>query len=175
MSVFINGVEVAEIVAQEAVSLLKRNYVKRPTQTLLVVIGMFITISSLIFGIIYLNKQQHKKIEVGNVGIQERLQKLNDVQFTLKELEQFIDSQKQSIVNQNKLLESLKEEKSELEPIVQANRELIDKIFKQQEKRSKWEFRLRIVLGFMLGIVGSFFGSILYSSYKKYKVKNASA
>lgn len=172
MAIGISGVE--KTGTEEIVAAIKHRYVQRPVQTLFTIFGLLIGFASLILSIYYLYNQQINKIEKGNVGIQERLQELNDVQFSLKELAQFIESQKQSIVNLNNLLESLKEEKSELEPIIQANRELLDKIFKQQEKRSKWEFRVTIILTFLFGIVTSFFGSILYRFYKKNKVKNAS-
>lgn len=165
--------EILSIALSEISKIIALQYKKRPILTLSAIIGVIGIIVSLVIGINYLNQQEEKKI-VLNSNINERLQKLSEVQASLRELSVFIETQKQNIVTEKQTLESLKEEKNELEPIVKANRELVEKIFERQEKNSKWQFWLSIVLGFVLGIIGTFIASIIERSYKKYKLKKAS-
>lgn len=166
--------EILEIAIREIAKIIAVHYKKRPIVTISVICGIISIIVSLVIGIEYLNKQEEKKV-VLNSNITDRLKKLAEVQNSLKELSIFIETQKQSIVTEKNTLESLKEEKNQLEPIVKANREVVDKIFAQQEKNSKWQFWLSIILGFVLGIIGTFIASIIERSYKKYKLKTASS
>jgi uncharacterized membrane protein len=162
--------EILEIAIIELAKIIEKNYKKRPILTLSVIVGVISIIASLAIGINHLNKQEEKNI-ILNSNIDERLKKLSEVQNSLKDLSIFIETQKKSIVTEKNTLENLKEEKNQLEPIVKANRELVEKIFAQQEKNSKWQFWLSIVLGFVLGIIGTFIATIIEKSYRKYKLK----
>jgi hypothetical protein len=168
-------IELIGVAVNEVISVFKRSFSIRPIETVSVFIGFTVSIIVIIFTLIDLNSTFFNKEALRTNEIEVRLKKLNEVQNSLSELGKFIELQKQSIVNENKVLQSLREEKENLEPIVKANKELIDRIFRQQEKRSKWEFWLSIGLGFIFGIIASFMGSVLYSSYKKIQKNKASA
>ena len=159
----------------EAISKINRNYLKDPKGTLILIIGFSLSLTILIFGLIYVEQMKKKSAQINNIGIETRVKNLDEIQASLTELVKYIESQKQSIINENIVLKNLKSEKRELEPIINANREVVNQIFKQQEKRSKWEFWLSIGLGFLLGIFASFFGSILFSSYRRFNLSKASA
>jgi hypothetical protein len=168
-------IELIDVAGKEVISRVKRSFRKRPIETL----SVLVTYSILIIAIIALlngaKSTFYNKEALRTDEIAVRLEKLNEVQNSLSELGKFIELQKQSIVNENNVLQSLREEKENLEPIVKVNKELIDKIFRQQEKRSKWELWLSVGLGFLFGIIASFLGSVLYSSYKMIQKNKASA
>jgi len=153
--------QVTKIAVNEIFKLIKKSYSKRPKETILGIFGFTIAIE-------YIDRQKNQIINP-NIKIEERLIKLNEIQYSLKELGQFIENQKNDIVHQKTRLDNLKEENEELVPIVEANKELVNQIFKQQDKRNKIGLWLSLGLGFLFGILASFIGSILYSSYKKYR------
>ncbi len=101
------------------------------------------------------------------VGINEQIVELNKVSDSLKSLTVFVENQKMSILRQEEAVKALSAEKSRLEPVVHAQREVVEALFRLQEDRAahnKWFDR---GTGFVLGVLGSMVGSIVLGLVKR--------
>ena len=163
---FIN--EVAKISSEEVIKIISKYYKQRPVLTTLSLIALIAAITSIIIGLQYLENKQEREMLV-RTSFDQRVKKLDDVQNSLKELSLFIDSQRKDIAAENEIIQNLKKEKAQLEPVVNANREIVKKIFEIQERDRKYEFWLSLGLGFILGIIGTFITNTIDRAIKKAK------
>ncbi|HIF5656139.1 hypothetical protein [Vibrio vulnificus] len=95
--------------------------------------------------------------------------KLDKFDEGLKNLKAFVQLQKEQRTEQQKVISELEKKRSELEPIVESQTEVVEAIFRLQEQRGKW---FDIGLGFVLGIIGSLISSVIFKLIEKRR-KNA--
>lgn len=158
-----------KFLAEAVILFLRENYKERPKTTVAGVTIFLILLIGLVVTANYLEKQKISNIEISNLELKEKVTRINQIQNSLKELDNFLEDQEQSIQNQQITLEKLKKENNQIEPIVEANRAIIDKIFLEQERRGKWDLWIGLGIGFLLGIPASFVASLLYDYYKSKK------
>lgn len=92
-----------------------------------------------------------------------QLKELDRVTESLQSLMTFLDHQRSRITAEQETLARLSAEKTALEPVVRAQREVIDQIFRIQEvriRRARW---WDMALGFILGISSSIVASLILS------------
>lgn len=138
-------------------------YKKRPVIT---IIATWIILIS--FGTtIYLTEKRSAKIReekrLENLSFVKQIDQLNSTETNLKELITFIESQKTQLRQSQDLLESLNKEKNQLEPLVEADRKIVEALFEVQAKRSetnKWTERW---IGFGFGVFGSIVATIIWT------------
>ncbi|EJL6611503.1 hypothetical protein [Vibrio cholerae] len=115
----------------------------------------------------YLKESDFKKRAPKSIALQ--LDKLDKFDEGLKNLEAFVQLQKEQRTEQQKVISELEKKRSELEPIVESQTEVVEAIFRLQEQRGKW---FDIGLGFVLGIIGSLISSVIFKLIEKRR-KNA--
>jgi len=92
----------------------------------------------------------------------EQINKLDQISKDLKSLEDYISEQKNKVLERERIVEDLKIEQKEIEPLLKTNQEIVDALFIQQNKyqeKSKWIER---GYGFMFGILASLIASFIY-------------
>jgi hypothetical protein len=119
-----------------------------------VLVTVFITFSSLIF-IAYLS--QKKTVTI--VDLTQQIEKLDVMQSSLTELQNFISEQKVKLVEMEKNLSSLKEEKQKLEPVVKSDRKQVESILQLQQDRSRTQVWRDRLYGFIIGFISSLLAS----------------
>jgi hypothetical protein len=129
------------------------------TTSLTLILAIASVITSIYFDSNKLTNE--KKIDLENSIITTQIENLKEVESSLENLIQFVQYQKSTLTQTELKIESLLKEKKQIEPIVLANREVIQAIFQQQAENSKVNAWKERTIGFGLGILGSFLASIL--------------
>lgn len=84
-----------------------------------------------------------------------QLKSLRDTEASLTQLLRYVSDQKAKVQESQQLLESLQREKSMLEPLVKADRQIIDSFFTLQQEKARREKYLGYVASFVLGVLSS--------------------
>ena len=61
----------------------------------------------------------------------------------------------------------LTEKKEQLTVLLDADKKIIDALFEEQERRSKYNSSISIFIGFLMGIIGSVIATFLYNIIKR--------
>jgi len=101
----------------------------------------------------------------GNIELQ--IVKLDEIENSLMELQEFITNQKDKLRKTETLVASLKEEKLKLEPIVKANRETINSLLKLQQENYHKQIWTERVFGFFIGFASSLFASSIFITVRR--------
>jgi len=99
--------------------------------------------------------------------MQVQIERLNRAGNDLKELEAFFEAQQRKILRSQELLKTLELEQANLQPVVEANRAIVEAVLNAQaasEKRDRWTERL---IGFLFGIAGSLIASVIWSRFQR--------
>lgn len=92
-----------------------------------------------------------------------QMRSLDNTKAAIGSLLQFVDEQKKQLRMSQAAIEALKVEQSRLQPVVEADRKLIDAMFAVQEQRSQAAQSRERWMGFGLGVLASLIASIVYS------------
>jgi len=95
------------------------------------------------------------------------LQDIDRLKESLRHLAEFLDSQSVRIKQEQDAITSLAKERSELEPILRSQREVIDEVFRIQEKRTRRLKWLDILIGIVIGVCTSFTASVLFELFRR--------
>ena len=95
-----------------------------------------------------------------------QIEKLDQVSKDLQSLQQYIKDQEKNLIDQEQVLRQLKEEKEELEPLLNAKKEVVDALFLQQAKNQSKNIWWERGYGFVFGIIASLIASILYDFFR---------
>jgi len=98
----------------------------------------------------------------------EQVQSLNNVEKSLNDLIVFVNSQKEKLKDSEQILSSLKKEHETLKPIVETEREVIEKIFALQSKMSTDTIWKERVISFFLGVLASVIASFVYGLFQRF-------
>lgn len=78
------------------------------------------------------------------------------------------------IKEQQDEIKSLTEKREQLTILLKTDQEVIDALFEEQERRSKYDSWINVSIGFLMGIIGSVIATFLYNMIRKrFKTKEA--
>lgn len=97
-----------------------------------------------------------------NLTYYEQLRQLDQVRAGLADLISFVDLQKKSLKEAQEVVEKLQKERESLSAVVEAEREVVEAIFRLQSERSQREVWRERGLGFVLAVFASVLASFLY-------------
>ena len=92
---------------------------------------------------------------------QEKLAAIEQLRTGTEDVLEFIDSQKRNLQAERENLNTVRKERASLEPLLDADRQVVESLFEQQEKRQRDKTWAERVVGFGLGIVASMFASFI--------------
>jgi Na+-transporting NADH:ubiquinone oxidoreductase subunit NqrC len=147
-----------EILAKEWV----KSFEKAPILTALVSLVISVIATT---GGYYIDKDTREKQEaqrLQNLNYQTQIQQLNQTENNIKQLLQFVETQKMTLRNTEDTISSLKSEQEKLKPLVESDRSVVDAIFRAQEERNSTSIWRERWIGFGLGVVASLFASFLW-------------
>ncbi|MGE0636785.1 MAG: hypothetical protein AB7G44_04285 [Bacteroidia bacterium] len=123
-----------------------------------------------------LSSYQKIKTKEETQSVKVQVENLTKMSEGLKGLQIFIEEQKQNLVSEEIALKNLKEEKANLEPLVEADKKMLEAVFIAQEKRQRNDVWYERAFGFFIGIFSSLVASLLFLLIqRKIKMKSASA
>ena len=140
--------------------LISESYKRSPKLT---VFGIFFSIALVVVAVStteFLKERDFKKSAPKDVMVQ--IQELEKLDEGLGKLSAFIQLQKQQLNEKQAVISSLEKKRSELEPIVNSQSEVVEAIFKIQEQRAQQSKWLDLGIGFALGILGSLIASVIF-------------
>lgn len=139
------------------------------TTSLTMLVGISGIVSALYFDTTKLIDEKNKEIE--NLELTTQIKNLKTVESELENLIDFVKHQQTTLSQTETEIESLVKEKKQLEPIVKANREVIQAIFQQQAENSKKNAFKERTIGFGLGVLGSILASIIIYVFTRKRIK----
>jgi|ERR1039458_1984410 TolA-binding protein len=136
---------------------------KHPVPTLIAT-GVVV---SLVAALIY-NDESRRRAEESSrreslTTYSQQLQQLDGVQQGLRDLSDFVSQQRTRLQESEQLVSKLQEEKQRIEPLVQADRKVVDAVFQLQEQRAAAAISRERWIGFGLGVAASLLASFLYA------------
>jgi len=108
-----------------------------------------------------------------NEAIKAQIQKLDEIQGSLGELQKVLSQQKDRLEKDQLSLETIKKEKERLEPIVKADREIVESILQMQQERFRKQVWKERGIGFLIGFFSSLAASSVFIFLNRKKVINA--
>ena len=142
-----------------------KQYQKHPRRTAVAtIIGAAVTATLVAIIQIEENKAREKRELERRQSLTYKIQmdQLDETESNLRELLLFINNQRGKLKQTEDVIESLESERERLEPLVSADRQLVDAIFEVQEERSRSSAARERWIGFGLGVVASLFASLLW-------------
>lgn len=139
-----------------------KSYKKSPQPTTIVsFIGVLFSIIGLGFGIYTSEQARTQKLEMAQ-SYSEQFELLKNTEKNLNDLSVFISSKKSEIEATKSLIQDLETKKSELEPIVTANQDVVDAIFLQQRRDIEKTIWVERGISFGLGILASLIATVIW-------------
>lgn len=115
----------------------------------------------------YFEKQEKQKERENNLTYEKQVERLEQIQNSVKDLADFVSQQKQQLDISRDTLQSLEKEKEKLKPMVEADRQVVEAILQLQAEKESSNVWLERGIGFMLGIAGSLVASIIFTIMRK--------
>lgn len=131
-------------------------------------IGM--TIALLLAFFLYIISMD-KSREHLNPDIQIQLENLDDMEKSLSNLQNFIESQKTKLIESEEKLELLIKEQKKLKPLVETKKEVIEAIFSFQEERNNSKVWFNRFSGVIFGVLTSLLASFIYQLFTTRSMK----
>jgi septal ring factor EnvC (AmiA/AmiB activator) len=107
------------------------------------------------------NKDRQRRESLATYS--QQLQQLDNVQQGLKNLSDFVGQQRTRLQEAEQLVSKLQEEKQRIEPLVQADRKVVEAVFQLQEQRTAATVDRERWIGFALGVGASLLASFIYT------------
>jgi predicted negative regulator of RcsB-dependent stress response len=130
-------------------------------------IFMVIIISAMTIGTSLYDKYRAEKEREANLVYEKQVEQLDDIQDSIANLSEFVESQKTQLETSRQTIQKLEEEQEKLKPVVDADREVIDAILQLQDDKHRSRVWIDRGIGFSLGIIGSLIASIIWSAMRK--------
>ena len=105
--------------------------------------------------------EQHRRESLATYT--QQLQQLDGIQQNLKDLSDFVSQQRTRLHESEQVVSKLQEEKKRLEPLVQADRKVVEAVFQLQEQRTAGAIGRERWIGFGLGVGASLLASFIYA------------
>lgn len=113
--------------------------------------GMIIGVASIYFIVNY----EHRRYREENLTYKRQMEALDEFQKNIDNLSEFVVKQRSQLKREQDTLERMLDQKQTLRPLLEADQQVVDALFKMQaekNRRDKWIDRL---LGFLSGIAAS--------------------
>ena len=141
-----------------------RLFLKRPVLTGVLTV---IVIGIGAFGIYSIESQhraEEQKRRESLANYAQQLTQLDTVQQSLKNLFEFVVQQRTRLQESEQVISQLKEEKQRIEPLVQADRSVVEAVFQLQEQRASSSISRERWIGFGFGILASLLASFIFAA-----------
>lgn len=104
--------------------------------------------------------------------IKTQIQKLDEMQGAMGELQSFLSQHREKLQKDKLSVEKLKKEKERLEPIVKADKELIESILELQQERFRKNIWKERIIGFLIGFLSSLVASSVFIFINRNQIIN---
>ena len=102
--------------------------------------------------------------------IKAQIQKLDEIQGAMGELQNFLAQHREKLHKDKLSVEKLKKEKERLEPIVKADKELVESILELQQEQFRKQIWKERFIGFLIGFFSSLAASSVFIFLNRNKI-----
>lgn len=95
---------------------------------------------------------------------------LGGVQKSLNDLKIFIANHETKLKSEQDALEHILKQKQTLKPLLSADQEVVDALFKIQTDKNRTQKRVDLIIGFAVGIIASLIAAIIFHLIQKYYI-----
>jgi len=149
-----------------------KSYKKSPQPTSIIsALSVLCAVATIALSIYASEKARSQKLERAQ-SYTDQFELLKSTEKNLNDLADFISAKKVEIEAARSLIQNLEIKKSELEPIVNANQEIVDAIFLQQKRDIEKTIWFERGISFFLGILASLIASVIWHFIGRFKRKN---
>ena len=134
------------------------------------VITMIALLPAIVF-IIFLSIEQIEFEKPKEYEIVKQIEKLDDMQNSLRDLQNLISAQKVILLNTEKYIKNLEIEKLKLEPIVKADKEIVESILTFQKEKMISQIWKERFIGFLISLLAGFIIIIIRNFWKSLKLQ----
>jgi len=167
------GAVLSSFSALEILFLLWRHsFRKRPkitgAATIAIVVGIALLLSH--------EAAEQKKREVErrrSATYDQQVKQLDITSRNLRELQEFVESQRKRLKESEDVLADLREEHQKMQPIVDADRKVVEALFVAQEQRQQYNIWWERGVAFFLGFVASLLASALWTGLLRFFVERS--
>ncbi|MBQ4857356.1 HNH endonuclease signature motif containing protein [Pseudoalteromonas sp. MMG007] len=148
-------------IAKKAAMAWVHAYIKSPKLTS--ILSVILTVVGMIFAV-YSNQKiefQREESIAKNLNFKTQIEQLDKTEDSLKQLLTFIEIQKNQVAENQRSLEILVEEQTKLEPLVNADKKVVEALLSVQQLKAKELATNEKVFGFISGVIASILASIV--------------
>ncbi|MCI5147060.1 MAG: hypothetical protein D3923_16435, partial [Candidatus Electrothrix sp. AR3] len=136
-------------------------YLKAPTATSIISIVTSIIVGFTIYQTEVIRNQKIEQNLSQNLDFKAQIEQLNETENSLNVLLGFVTTQREKMTEYEKNIRELENEKQQLEPLVHADKKVVEALFKVQEQRAIENSSKERWIGFGLGILASIIASFV--------------
>lgn len=114
----------------------------------------------------YYENHQKKLKKEHDLTYENQVERLENIQSSVKDLAEFVSQQQKQLEESQVTLANLESERRKLEPVVQADRVVVEAILRLQAEKEMSNVWVERGIGFLLGIAGSLIASIIFTSVR---------
>lgn len=138
---------------------------KRVLTLVLTGVGTLILAGIVAAGAISAKRAEEARREA-NASYTQQIETLNNTEANLRNLIEFVESERQRLREFEKNVEGLRNEEKLLKPIVESDRKVVESILEVKNREAQENASRERWIGFGLGILASLVASILYAAGK---------
>lgn len=97
-------------------------------------------------------------------GVQVQIESLDEIEASLTSLKGFIESQRTKLQESEVRINELTQQRAKLQPLVEADKRIVEALFLVQEERNKKAVWLDRLIGALFGIFSSLVATVLYKT-----------
>lgn len=136
-------------------------YLKAPAVTSIISILAGVIVGVTFYQTEVVRKQKLETELSQNMDFKEQIEQLNETEKSLNVLLGFVTSQREKMTEYEKNIRQLENEKQKLEPLVNADKKIVEALFKAQEQRAKENSSKERWMGFGFGVLASIIASFV--------------
>lgn len=136
-------------------------YIKNYWEPIMIIIAVITSLISIGLGILTNTNNSDKE------KITSQIITLNIMSDNLKEMIKFIEVQKTKMIEEQKTLDDIKQEREKIEPLLSADKKVVEAVFKMQEERQIKSIWIDRAFGFFLGISSSIIATLIINYFRK--------
>ena len=126
----------------------------------------FLGLVIVVLGIWYWFWYRPSKVEIP-ATYDEQISQLDTLEHGLENLQDFVASQRESLVQQNYTLEELKAESDRLQPIVEADKETVKAVLAAHSRSQSAQIWRERIIAFIIGVASSIVAACLFARFRR--------
>ena len=146
-------------------------FIKSPKVTSVTSILISLIMAIFVYYSSVLETEKRQKELSKNLNFKTQIEQLDLTEKNLKQLLNFINSQKIQMANTEESINSLKKEQENLQPLIKADRKTVEAIFTAQKIRAEKNASREHWIGFAMGIGASLVASILWYIFQYFVLR----